>query len=138
MKENDNNTGEPLIDKESKQANVEVLDNPKDSKEKPIDQLEIGKNEDESDEESNKLLQDKITLKKITDSEPSPPEEFEGIDCPVNERYTYDPYLESNIINKFIFYWAFNILRMAKKYRLKTTDLGTPAPNNNARVFSKN
>jgi hypothetical protein len=63
MKESDNNTEEPLIDKENKQANVEVLDNPKENKDKPIEQLEVGK-EDESEEESNKLLQDKITSTK--------------------------------------------------------------------------
>ena len=136
MKESDNNTEEPLIDKENKQANVEVLDNPKENKDKPIEQLEVGK-EDESEEESNKLLQDKITSTKKKDDE-IPADEFEGIDCPANERYTYDPYLESNIFNRFIFYWAFTILRMAKKYRLKTTDLGTPSKSNNARVFSKN
>jgi len=60
------------------------------------------------------------------------------MECPENERNTYDPYLDSNIINRFFFYWAFTILRMAKKYRLKTFDLGNPSSNNNARMFSKN
>ena len=138
MKESENTNQEPLIDKDNKQANVEVLDTPKENKDTPIEQFEVGK-EEESDQESNKLLQDKINSKKFTkDDNPIPQDEFEGIDCPANKRYTYDPYLESNIFNRFIFYWAFTILRMAKKYRLKTTDLGTPAPSNNARLFAKN
>ena len=131
-------TDEPLIDKETKQDNVDVLDDKKDNKDKPVEQLEIGKGEDESEEESNKLLQDKLISKKYSKNDvPDLPEEDEGMACPASERYTYDPYLESNIINRFFFYWAFTILRMAKKYRLTTTDLGTPAPNNNARIFAK-
>ena len=31
------------------------------------------------------------------------PEDFEGFRCPEAERYTYDPYLESNIFNRFFF-----------------------------------
>ena len=105
MKESENTQEEPLIDKDNKQANVEVLDTPKENKDKPIEQLEVGKAEDESDQESNKLLQDKITSNKYKKEDGlNPQEEFEGIDCPPSERYTYDPYLESNIFNRFIFF----------------------------------
>ena len=138
MKESENENEEPLINKEVKHENLEVLDKPKENKDMPINQLETGKLEEESEEESNKLLQDKLLSKKYSkEDEDNLPEEEMGISCPAAERYTYDPYLESNIINRFFFYWAFTILRMAKKYKLKTSDLGTPAPSNNARIFSK-
>ena len=138
MKESENENEEPLINKEVKHENLEVLDKPKENKDMPINQLETGKLEEESEEESNKLLQDKLLSKKYSkENEDNLPEEEMGISCPAAERYTYDPYLESNIINRFFFYWAFTILRMAKKYKLKTSDLGTPAPSNNARIFSK-
>ena len=136
MKETENTNDEPLIDKEAKQDNIEVLDKPKEEKDKAIDQLEIGKSEEES-EESNKLLQDKLISTKYSKDDTQNQQEDEGMACPASERYTYDPYLESNFINRFFFYWAFSILRMAKKYRLKPTDLGTPAKSNNARIFAK-
>ena len=136
MKESEKTNDEPLIDKEAKQENIDVLDKPKENKDKAIDQLEIGKSEEES-EESNKLLQDKLISTKYSKDDAQNDQEDEGMACPSSERYTYDPYLESNFINRFFFYWAFTILRMAKKYRLKTTDLGTPAPNNNARIFAR-
>ena len=137
MKEEDNPKDEPLIIKENNKENEEVLDNQKGNKDdKPIKQLEVDNTEEESEEtESNKLLQDKIQFK---DDKKKLLEEDEGMDCPPAERYTYDPYLESNFINRFFFYWAYSILRMAKKYRLKTSDLGTPSANNNARIFAKN
>jgi ABC-type multidrug transport system fused ATPase/permease subunit len=140
MKESENkeNTNEePLIDKDTNQEKIDVIDTKKDE-EKPVDQLEVGKQEEESEEDSNKLLQDKLLSKKYSKDDAPEVKEDEGIACPAAERYTYDPYLESNIFNRFIFYWAFSILRMAKKYRLKVTDLGTPAPSNNARIFAKN
>ena len=139
MKESENKEDtneEPLIDKESNQEKIDVIDNEQD-KEKQVDQLEIGKQEEESEESSNKLLQDKLLSKKYTKDDSPEDKENEGMNCPAAERYTYDPYLESNFINRFFFYWAFTILRMAKKYRLKTTDLGTPAPSNNARIFAQ-
>ena len=136
MKESENE--EPLINKDAKQEKIEDLENQKENNgDKPIEQLEVGKTEEESEEgESNKLLQDKIKFSK--NDTPGLHPEDEGMECPENERYTYDPYLDSNIINRFFFYWAFTILRMAKKYRLKASDLGKPSSNNNARVFSKN
>ena len=138
MKESENENEEPLVNKEEQKENLEVLDSPKENKDKQVDQLEIAKPEEESEEESNKLLQSKLLSEKHTkEKEDDLPEEERGMACPASERYTYDPYLESNIINRFFFYWAFTILRMAKKYKLKTTDLGTPAPSNNARIFAK-
>jgi len=137
MKESENE--EPLINKDAKQEKIEVLGNQKENKgDKQIEQLEVGKTEEESEEgESNKLLQEKIKFSK-NDTKKGEIEEEEGMECPADERYTYDPYLGSNIINRFFFYWAFTILRMAKKYKLKTRDLGTPSTSNNARMFSKN
>ena len=138
MKESENENEEPLVNKEEQKENLEVLDSPKENKDKQVDQLEIAKPEEESEEESNKLLQSKLLSEKYSkEKEDDLPEEERGMACPASERYTYDPYLESNIINRFFFYWAFTILRMAKKYKLKTTDLGTPAPSNNARIFAK-
>ena len=129
MKESEDK--DPLIDKETKGDNEEI-----DTKEeKPKNQIQQFEVEESSEGGSNKLLQEKLISKKDS---LSPQEEEEGVACPPSERYTYDPYLESNIINRFFFFWAFTILRMAKKYRLKTSDLGTPAKNNNARIFSKN
>ena len=138
MKETEKTNEEPFIDKEAKQENIEVLDTAKENKDKPVEQLEVEKKEDEESEESNKLLQDKLLSKKYSKDDTQKEIDDEGMACPAAERYTYDPYLESNIINKFFFYWAYTILRMAKKYRLKTTDLGTPAPSNNAHLLSKN
>ena len=139
MKESENKIEEPLINKDAKQEKIEVLGNQKENKgDKQIEQLEVGKTEEESEEgESNKLLQEKIKFSK-NDTKNGEIEEEEGMECPADERYTYDPYLGSNIINRFFFYWAFTILRMAKKYKLKTRDLGTPSTSNNARMFSKN
>ena len=138
MKESENENEEPLINKDAKQEKIEVLENQKGNNgDKPIEQLEVGKTEEESEEgESNKLLQEKIKFSK-NDTKKGELED-EGMECPADERYKYDPYLESNIINRFFFYWAFTILRMAKKYRLKTSDLGTPSSSNNARVFATN
>ena len=133
MKESENK--EPLIDKVEKKDNEDDEDNEDiiDTKQekKPIEQFEI----EEGKDESNKLLKDKITSQKKA---LSPQEEDEGMPCPPSERFQHDPYLESNPLSRFFFFWAYTILRMAKKYRLKTTDLGTPAQSNNARVFSKN
>ena len=132
MKESENK--EPLIDKVEKKDNEDDEDNEDiintKKEKKTIEQFEI-----EDAKESNKLLKDKITSNKKSRNLQ---EDDEGIPCPPSERYTYDPYLESNLLSRFIFFWAFTILRMARKYKLKTSDLGTPAKNNNARVFSKN
>ena len=60
MKETEKTNEEPLIDKEAKQENIEVLDTAKENKDKPVEQLEVEKKEDEESEESNELLQDKL------------------------------------------------------------------------------
>ena len=65
-------------------------------------------------------------------------EEDIGEVCPPEKRYNYDPYLESNYFNRFFFYWAFSILRLSKKYILKTSDLGRPAKKNDSTYYSSN
>ena len=65
------------------------------------------------------------------------PDDYEGTKCPPSERFTYDPYLESNIINRFFFHWACTILRMSKKYRLTPSDLGKPSKKNDSHYFAQ-
>ena len=54
-----------------------------------------------------------------------------------NSKILYDPYLESNCISRILFLWAFKILNISGKYKLKLEDLGKPALSNNASNFSK-
>ena len=81
MKEDDKPDEEPLIIKDDNKENEEVLDNQKGNKDdKPIKQLEVDNTEEESEEnESNKLLQDKIQFK---DDKKKILEDDEGMDCP--------------------------------------------------------
>ena len=53
-----------------------------------------------------------------------------------NQKILYDPYLESNCISRILFLWAFKILNISRKYKLKQEDLGKPALSNNASNFS--
>ena len=69
-------------------------------------EIEINTNEkavEEQEEDSDKLLEEKLVMKYSKEDIINVPDEFEGIRCPEAERYTYDPYLESNIINRFFF-----------------------------------
>ena len=139
MEEKDENkeSKEPLLQK--KNTIEEYLENKKEEEDNIINTKEekldmIG----ESEEDSDKLLQDKIVHKYSKEDELiNVKDEYEGIKCPPNEKYTYDPYLESNIINRFFFYWSFTILRMARKYRLSASDLGKPSKSNDSRYFAQ-
>ena len=87
--------------------------------------------------ESNENDQEKFLLKTKQKDE-SLEIDDENIECPPNEKFNYDPYIESNIFSKFFFYWAFTILRIARKYKLKPSDLGKPAKQNDANFYSNN
>ena len=63
MKESENENEEPLINKDAKQEKIEVLENQKGNNgDKPIEQLEVGKTEEESEEGESNFQ--KMTLKK--------------------------------------------------------------------------
>ena len=127
-------TEEPLIQK--KNTIEEYLDK-KNQDEQKKENISTENNIEESeDTESGKLLQTKLR-KYSKDDAVNVHEEFEGFRCPANERYTYDPYLESNIINRFFFFWAFTILKMAQKYRLVSSDLGKPSKKNDSHYFAQ-
>ena len=122
--------------KESKDSEINIENEKEDPKE-----IEINTNEkavEEQEEDSDKLLEEKLVMKYSKEDIINVPDEFEGIRCPEAERYTYDPYLESNIINRFFFYWAYTILNMARKYRLSTSDLGKPSKKNDSHYFAQN
>ena len=132
---------EPLLQKkgtieeylEKKKAEEEKLSEPKKEIITKDNQIE------ESEEsESGKLLQDKLIHKYSQEDAIKVNEDFEGIRCPEAERYKYDPYLESNIINRFFFHWAYIILKMARKYRLVASDLGKPSKKNDSHYFAQN
>ena len=132
---------EPLLQKkgtieeylEKKKAEEEKISEPKKEIITKDNQIE------ESEEsESGKLLQDKLIHKYSQEDAIKVNEDFEGIRCPEAERYKYDPYLESNIINRFFFHWAYIILKMARKYRLVASDLGKPSKKNDSHYFAQN
>ena len=111
---------------EPKESNIDIINT--DSK---LD-------DDKEDNDSDQLLQDKLVSKYSKEDVINVQEDYEGIRCPESERYTYDPYLESNIINRFFFHWAYTILNMARKYRLTTSDLGKPSKRNDSHYFAQN
>ena len=87
--------------KESKDSEINIENEKEDPKE-----IEINTNEkavEEQEEDSDKLLEEKLVMKYSKEDIINVPDEFEGIRCPEAERYTYDPYLESNFINRFFF-----------------------------------
>ena len=96
------------------------------------------KEEEPEENDSDKLLDEKLVMKYSKEDVINVPGDYEGIKCPPSERYTYDPYLESNFFNRFFFYWAFSILKMAKKYRLTASDLGKPSKKNDSHYFAQN
>ena len=132
---NGNSSSKWIIKQENQDSNTNIKeeeDNIINTKEEKLDMI------GESEEDSDKLLQDKIVHKYSKEDELiNVKDEYEGIKCPPNEKYTYDPYLESNIINRFFFYWSFTILRMASKYRLSSSDLGKPSNSNDSRYFAQ-
>ena len=127
-------TDEPLI--QSKNTLEEQLEIK--TEEKKDENLIIENNiEDSEQNESGKSLPNKPGRKYSKEDKIKVDEDFEGIRCPPNERYTYDPYLESNFINRFFFFWAFTILKMAQKYRLISSDLGKPSKKNDSHYFAQ-
>ena len=132
---------EPLLQKKStieefleKKDDVEIKIN--EPKETDIN-TENKEEEKEEEEDSDKLLQEKLVMKYSKEDIINVPDDYEGTKCPPSERFTYDPYLESNIINRFFFHWACTILRMSKKYRLTPSDLGKPSKKNDSHYFAQ-
>ena len=133
MDENIEDQKDPLITEDKEKEKEILLDtNTKDIHDEeintnnPVEQLNIitkSENELEKGEEGNKI-EEKL------------PDEEIGELCPSEKRYNYDPYLESNYFNRFFFYWAFSILKLSKKYVLKTSDLGRPAKKNDSTYYS--
>ena len=125
---------EPLIEK--KNTIEEYLD--KKNSEPKLENISTENNIEESEQtESGKSLPDKSGRKYSKEDVIKVNEDFEGTRCPEAERYTYDPYLESNFINRFFFFWAFTILKMAQKYRLISSDLGKPSKKNDSHYFAQ-
>ena len=125
---------EPLIEK--KNTIEEYLD--KKNSEPKLENISTENNIEESEHtESGKSLPDKSGRKYSKEDVIKVNEDFEGTRCPEAERYTYDPYLESNFINRFFFFWAFTILKMAQKYRLISSDLGKPSKKNDSHYFAQ-
>ena len=112
MKEEENTTEEPLNNKE----NIEVLEY--DSNEKK-----------QKDEDVNQLIKD--------DNNEAPRESFE-IEYPKNKKDDKQPSLSFNCFTNFFFHWAFEILNLSKKYKLKVSDLKTPYTTKSAKLFAKN
>ena len=140
--ENEKTQKEPLLEQKQDPENTEPDNQQKNDSEnintnqKTPSQIETPQ-DDESGEDSSKNINIPLKHKYSKDDVPPPLDKDEVvIECPPNERFTYDPYIESNIFNKFVFYWAFTILRMARKYTLKPTDLGRPAKRNDANYYS--
>ena len=127
-------TEEPLIQsKNTLEEHLEIK-----TEEKKDENIIIENNiEDSEKNESGKSLPNKLGRKYSKEDKIKADEDFEGIRCPPNERYTYDPYLESNFINRFFFFWAFTILKMAQKYRLISSDLGKPSKKNDSHYFAQ-
>ena len=127
-------TEEPLIQsKNTLEEHLEIK-----TEEKKDENIIIENNiEDSEKNESSKSLPNKLGRKYSKEDKIKADEDFEGIRCPPNERYTYDPYLESNFINRFFFFWAFTILKMAQKYRLISSDLGKPSKKNDSHYFAQ-
>ena len=127
-------TEEPLIQsKNTLEEHLEIK-----TEEKKDENIIIENNiEDSEQNESGKSLPNKLGRKYSKEDKIKADEDFEGIRCPPNERYTYDPYLESNFINRFFFFWAFTILKMAQKYRLISSDLGKPSKKNDSHYFAQ-
>jgi len=132
---------EPLLQRKS--SIEEYLEKKKEEegiKEPKVIEINTENKEEEEPEEndSDKLLDEKLVMKYSKEDVINVPGDYEGIKCPPSERYTYDPYLESNFFNRFFFYWAFSILKMAKKYRLTASDLGKPSKKNDSHYFAQN
>ena len=127
-------TEEPLIQsKNTLEEHLEIK-----TEEKKDENIIIENNKEDSEQnESGKSLPNKLGRKYSKEDKIKADEDFEGIRCPPNERYTYDPYLESNFINRFFFFWAFTILKMAQKYRLISSDLGKPSKKNDSHYFAQ-
>ena len=140
MEENNENQKDPLIIEEKYNKNEIKKENEKDLL------LDVNKNEQNNinkDTKQEKTEVEQLNLlikndKKEKDEEENklPEEEEIGEMCPPEKRYNYDPYLESNYFNRFFFYWAFSILRLSKRYILKTSDLGRPAKKNDSTYYS--
>ena len=123
-------TEESLFNEDIDKNGEEILDNEND-KDKQIEQLIKVEARRDKDKEVNTSLHEKIESKINIKSFEKNNENY----CPLKEKYNYDPYLESNIINRFFFYWPYNIIKLAKNYELKISDLGRPSKSNNSKYF---
>ena len=128
-------TEDSLYNEDTYRNTEEFLDIERNNEDKHIEQLIKEEEENVKENKLNKGLDEQFESKiNVKNSS----EKNDKFSCPIDEKYTYDPYLESNFINRFFFYWAYKILKLSKKYKLKIKDLGKPASNNNANIFLNN
>ena len=133
MEEENKEQKESLISRENEEKKDSLLNVDKNNQ-------DISNKENKNSVEQLNILNNDNTLGKKKDEENKAdemiPDEEIGEMCPPEKRYDYDPYLESNYFNRFFFYWAFSILRLSKRYILKTSDLGRPARKNDSTYYS--
>ena len=127
-------TEESLFNGDIYPNNEELLDGENNNKNKDNKSEQANKidNIQNIEKEFNEFLHEKSESKVEVNYSP---EKNDEIPCPLKEKYTYDPYLESNLLNRFFFYWAYKIIKMFKIYKLEITDLGKPAQRNNAKTI---
>ena len=110
---------------------------------KEDDQINTNTNQKEND--NNLLvLEDKITEKKEKDMIPLEIEDNKNIkdEKPHQNKkenftaFENDPYLDSNIISRFFMYWAFKIINIATKTKMKKEYLGQIADAHDAKHFN--
>ena len=127
-------TEDSLYNEDTYRNTEEFLDIERNNEDKYIEQRIKEEEENVKENKLNKGLDEQFESKINVKNSSKKNDKFS---CPIDEKYTYDPYLESNFINRFFFYWAYKILKLSKKYKLKIKDLGKPASNNNANIFFK-
>ena len=105
-------------------------------------------NNSSSDEEENSNKNQKLEEMKniITSNVDETPENNKpqiGENIPVTDipkqnftPYTKDPYLDSNFINRFFLYWAYKIIRIATKTKIKIEHLGNLNKKNDSTYFN--
>ena len=143
MKNGESITENPLFDeyfKENNNNDILIVSNDNNDKSKEQSQGNNYGNLTEVlfEEESNNFLHDKLVSQKENgnnDTNFLNEDEYDNI--PNEKIIKYDPYLESNFISRYFFLWAFNILKLSKKYYLRINDLGNPSSFNNAINYSK-
>jgi ABC-type multidrug transport system fused ATPase/permease subunit len=109
------------------------------------DDDQINTNTNQKENENNLLvLEDKISEKKAKDMIPLEIEDNKDIKDEKPHQYKKknftafknDPYLDSNIISRFFMYWAFKIINIATKTKMKKEYLGQIADAHDAKHFN--